>query len=344
MMELACGTRRLFAGDLVEALARYLEAERRSEELEDPDLKVAARFLTPLPFVYLGPLADGVDRADRFVDLCAGNAELGVALVGYSALVHGLNYRSRLLARAGRLGDARADVEHALALARSRSEEEMLCDGLSVLPLLGWLAGDGVDASPSAVEATQLAEETGNVAFLVHSLESLAVAHLSAGRTREAAAVCERALTLGRQHRSGLVWEASLLAWLALARLMDGDPAAAAAADEAVAVARGRGARVDECMAFLVRGKVRAASGARDGALADLDAALTLVGEVGALTYEPFIREEIGRLHADESELREAVRLYAEIGATGHALRLRTELEGQSQAPGGTGPASPHPA
>jgi hypothetical protein len=109
---------------------------------------------------------------------------------------------------------------------------------------------------------------------------------------------------------------------------MDGDPAAAAAADEAVAVARGRGARVDECLALLVRGKVRAASGARDGALADLDATLTLVGEVGALTYEPFIREELGRLHADESELREAVRLYEAIGAAGHARRLEAELAG----------------
>jgi hypothetical protein len=83
---------------------------------------------------------------------------------------------------------------------------------------------------------------------------ALAVAHLSAGRTREAAAVCKRALTLGRQHRSGLPWETSLLAWLALARLMDGDPAAA---DEAVAAARGRAARVDECFALLVRGRWR---------------------------------------------------------------------------------------
>ncbi|HVS40945.1 MAG TPA: hypothetical protein VMU20_01640, partial [Candidatus Dormibacteraeota bacterium] len=60
--------------------------------------------------------------------------------------------------------------------------------------------------------------DTGNVNFLVDSLAGLAVAHLSAGRTREAAAVCERALTLGRQHHSGLHREALLLAWLALAR------------------------------------------------------------------------------------------------------------------------------
>src|SRR4029077_1438839 len=149
-----------------------------------------------------------------------------------------------------------------------------------------------------------------------------------AGRTRESATVCERALTLGRQHRSGLSWETSLLAWLALARLMDGDPAAAAAAEEAVAVARGPAAPVDECFALLSRGRVAAACGLRDQALADLDAAHALVGDVGAPTYEPFIREELGRVHADRSELEEASRLYMGIGATGHAQRLASELIG----------------
>ncbi len=343
MMVFATGTRSVFAGDLVEARARYLEAERRSEELEDPDLKVAVWSGVSIPFVYLGPLAEGVVRADRLVELCAGNADLGVVVMGYSVLALGLNMRARLLAYSGRLGAARADLERALALARPLSDRDRdpLCLGLACLPILGWLAGDGVDASPSAVEGSRLAEETGNLAVLVWSLEGLAVAHLSAGRTREAAVVCERALTLGRQHRSGLHMEASLLADLALARLMDGDPAAAAAADEAVTVARSRAARVDECFALLVRGRARAASGARDRALADLDAALTLMGEVGALTYEPFIREELGRLRADEDELREAVRLYQAIGATGHARRLGTELAGPVLGAAGTGSTAP---
>jgi hypothetical protein len=60
--------------------------------------------------------------------------------------------------------------------------------------------------------------------------------------------------------------------------------------------------------------------------LADLAAALVLVKETGALTYEPFIREELGRLDADEAEQRKALRLYRQIGATGHARRLEAEL------------------
>ena len=57
----------------------------------------------------------------------------------------------------------------------------------------------------------------------------------------------------------------------------------------------------------------------------DLEAALILVRDVGALTYEPFIREELGRLRRDDTELHEAVRLYKAIGATERARRLQAD-------------------
>jgi hypothetical protein len=91
-------------------------------------------------------------------------------------------------------------------------------------------------------------------------------------------------------------------------------------------------ARVVECLALLTRAQVlRATGGSANDISADLDAALALVPETGALTYEPFIREEFGRLRGDRAELWEAHRLYSAIGATGHARRLRTELDGPPQ-------------
>jgi hypothetical protein len=199
-----------------------------------------------------------------------------------------------------------------------------------MLPLLSWLAGDDSDTSAPASEAVRVAEETGNAASLVLALEALGISHLMAGRPAEGATTCERALAVGREKRSGLFAEASVLAHLALARLAAGDPAAAAvAADGAVEAARRQRARVHECLALLTRARVgRLGSEISATVGADLEAAQTLVGEVGALTYEPFIREELGRLHADEGELREAVRLYTAIGATGHARRLESELAG----------------
>src|SRR5204862_145940 len=78
---------------------------------------------------------------------------------------------------------------------------------------------------------------------------------------------------------------------------------AAAAVDEAVTVARSQGAKVVESLALMIRAQVRRTGG--DGAPIDLQAALDLAQKTGALTYEPFIREELGRLHRDQSELTE---------------------------------------
>jgi hypothetical protein len=60
--------------------------------------------------------------------------------------------------------------------------------------------------------------------------------------------------------------------------------------------------------------------------LRNLDAGMHLVKETRAHTYEPFIREELGRVHNDDKELAEALRLYRQVGATGHARRLEAEL------------------
>jgi tetratricopeptide (TPR) repeat protein len=164
-------------------------------------------------------------------------------------------------------------------------------------------------------------------------LDALTLAHLVVGQTGEAVVAAERALTEARSHRSGLFLEAEVLAQLARARLAEDDPVGATrAADEAVTAARQRGTRVFEGLALLTRSQVRRATGAApDDVLSDLDAALDLVKETGALAYEPLIHEELGRLRDDESELREALRLYTAMGAAGHARRLGAELDGLSQ-------------
>jgi hypothetical protein len=114
---------------------------------------------------------------------------------------------------------------------------------------------------------------------------------------------------------------------LGRARLDAGDLAGAlASSEEAVAVARQQQAPVVECLALLIRGQTWRAHQKDAEAEADLAAALDLATETGALGYEPFIREELGRLHHDEKELGEALRLYRQIGATGHARRLEAEL------------------
>jgi tetratricopeptide (TPR) repeat protein len=282
----------------------------------------------PLGYALMGPLAAGVALGDLGVGVCDGDPECGVPFLGYSATARTPQFRAACLARMGRLPEAAADVEQALTVVRPRGEPETLSWSLAMLPLLAWLSGDGTDTLPAAAEAVRVAEESGNPASLVVALEGLALAHLMGGRPSEAATACERALAIARERHSGLFAEASLLAYLARARLAGGDPAAAAmAAGLAVVTSRRQGARVYECLALLTRAQVlRSRDGASDAAFADLRAALALASETGALTYEPFIREELGRLRGDGNELREAAQLYAAVGARGHARRLGAEL------------------
>jgi hypothetical protein len=63
-----------------------------------------------------------------------------------------------------------------------------------------------------------------------------------------------------------------------------------------------------------------ATEGSHDRCLADLEAALDLVAETGAVTYKPFILEWLGR--CQDGDLGPARALFSAIGATGHAKRL----------------------
>jgi tetratricopeptide (TPR) repeat protein len=339
MMVGMAGSARLMAGDVQGAVARYLETARQGEETRDADAKAGMWVGATIGLAHTGPLSEGLLWADRVISLCAGNPDLGTSLLGYGALGRAHLSRAGVLVRMGRLNEARSTAEQAVTIGRARGEAETFGWALALLPLVAWLTGDGSDTSSPADEAVRVGEETGNVASLVLALEGRALSDLSTGRAAEAAAACEQALAVGRARRSGLFAEASVLAYLARARLATGDrPAAQAAAHEAVAVARRQGARVNECLALLTRAQVAAADPrACKGALADLEAALAVAtGQTGALTYEPFIREERARLRGDESELHEAARLYEAIGATGHARRLRSELAG---SPTGSTPA-----
>jgi len=90
--------------------------------------------------------------------------------------------------------------------------------------------------------------------------------------------------------------------------------------------------RIAEVHAQLARARVSLAQGgvdARSEIEATLDRALALVHSTGARSYEPQIyveRARLAGLRSDaagrEQSLREAHRLFTEMGALGHAERL----------------------
>jgi hypothetical protein len=319
-----------FAGDLRGGLTSFVEAARIEEEVGDPGLRAVLAMGPALIHTFVGPLGEALSWVERGVAACGGDLDRGLSIIGYSPLVRLITFRGEILMRVGRIADGRTEVTRALTDARRRAEPEILAWALGVLPGLTLMAGEEDDQLSMAEEAVKIGEDTGNGLSLVYGLGGLAVAHLVLGHSAEATSAAERALTEARSRRTGLWLETEILAWLAEARLGTRDFAGAAtAADEAVAVARRQEARVVECQALLTRARVaRATNGepSEEAILADLNAAQTLVQDTGALTYEPFIREELGRLRGDEDQLRKALRLFRAIGATGHARRLDAEL------------------
>ncbi|HZI39116.1 MAG TPA: AAA family ATPase, partial [Acidimicrobiia bacterium] len=320
------GSGKFWYGQLRAGLARYEEGAALARATGDPDVTAATYFAPTIPLLYMGPLSEALAPIDRYLTVSGENPDRGAAYLGYSPLSRTFDLRSRILLLAGRLPEAAHDLGRSLAIARQREEPDPLCWALSLVARLAWAVGEG-DGSEAAAEGVKLAEETGNTAGLVLALESKALSELQTAGPSRAIATCERALAAARERRSGLFEEASVLAHLAAARLAGGDAAGARhAADEGVAVAQRQEARVVECLALLTRAQTWRALDRPADAAVDLQAALVIAENTGALTYEPFIHEEFARLQNRESELHEALRLYRQIGATGHARRLEAEL------------------
>ena len=148
----------------------------------------------------------------------------------------------------------------------------------------------------------------------------------------------EEAWEIALRHRTGLETEATNRAGLAAAYVGAGQiERGRESAEHAIEVAERIGARHDLIAAKRALARVLLASesvGAKAAIEAALDHAEALAEEMGARPYLPMIledRAELARACGDEAaheqHLREAHRLFGEIGATGHVRRLAEELD-----------------
>jgi tetratricopeptide (TPR) repeat protein len=325
----AYGSTNFWRGAVRNGLDNYLEAARLSDQTDDADAQ--AGYWTPPALVsaWTGPVSEALRAVERVASLCGGNPEVGVSVLGFSPLSALGMARAELLSFAGQMDDGRAGLDEGLAIARARGEAEWISWNLSAYPRLARTPNEFEASLKGAHEALRIAEDTGNTSSQVVALGGVGIAEVGLGHFAEAVETLEQALAEARQRQVALFEEARMLAHLARAHLGLGQTQAALqAADEAVEVARRQGARVLECLALLTRAQVGRSTGiaGEQAVIADLDAALSLVKETGAVAYEPFIREELGRLHHDEAELRQALRLYRQIGASGDATRLEAEI------------------
>jgi hypothetical protein len=242
----------------------------------------------------------------------------------------------------GRLEEVRRAQEQVVELAHQMTRETGERAPLDMtrigLVSLAEMSGDAdEDVVAAARRAAEAAEKYGSSFTRVFTYVTLAWAHVQRAGWDEAISAARRAESLACEKHTGLDQEPGWLSCLSLAHLGRGAPDEARSfAELAVASARELGARILEIRARLALARVLLTSEEEAGVNAvaqNLDAAIALIESTGAEGYRPFLlveRAELARLLGDEAtrerELREAHRLYAEMGATGHAERLAREL------------------
>ena len=242
----------------------------------------------------------------------------------------------------GRLDDARALQREAVKLVRTGDVGESLVWMRQKPATIGCMAGERDERGleeirRAAFEALELAEQIGSSYSRVLGHLFVGVSQTLQGDWDDAVRACETALRISKEHQIGLDRETEILSHLAEARLGEGDlRAAQAAAEEGIRCARERGQLYFEALNHLARTRIlRRARGAeaRDEIERSLDRALELVEETNGRSIQPQLIEERARLAgllgdapACQRGLRDSHRHYTEMGATGHAQRLATEL------------------
>ncbi len=333
------GTVRGYAGDEEGRVTHSREALRLTTQMADPTLEAFASVSLMFALLFLGRLREALCFAES---AAAGAREtssiqpVGVPGAGSPDVqVHWA--RGVILVHMGRLDDGRRELDRTLAIARERGATELLGWTRAYCSSLAWFAGDGETALLQARAALETGEKIGSAYVCVLAYAMVGGAHILRGEPGEGASALERGLTLAKEQGAGRRWEAHILAQLADARLLSGEEERARTlAEEAVAEARRGNLRLFETLAQIVLARVvRRTEGVagRTAIETALARAQALVEETDARSYQPLIhveRAELARLTGDEPtrlrELREAHRLFTEIGAPLRAAQVEREF------------------
>jgi class 3 adenylate cyclase/tetratricopeptide (TPR) repeat protein len=322
------GIERLFAGEVREAVAVFQNGISSADASGHPLLRFGARGPAITVFSVAGLLEESVRLSDENEDLCGGDAELLADFTGFSPLAMELVSSADSLIWLGRLADAARALERAVEIARRRGDAEVLVSAHRAQVFWAEFSGDTRDVLRLARQASAQAPEGS--AMRITARGALGIAHRLMGQWPEAIAALEAARSLLHQMDAVRFFEPLCVAELAHARLGAGELAAAAAlAEEAVALARRIGTPLYELRAWRVLARTAVKRHDEEGpapverALAE---AAALVERTGARAMLPFLaceRAELARLRGDQAGRRralgEARQLFAAMGAGGHA-------------------------
>jgi class 3 adenylate cyclase/tetratricopeptide (TPR) repeat protein len=326
----------LVGGDPDDYVRYSREAIRLADRTGEQGLQIAQRAYLGFASTFAGRLAEGLESCETACRTLPADPALGVEFTGYSPFLGILMTQAWLLVRLGRLGKSKEACDRAEHLAREYGDIEVRTWMQLPRVEVDVLRGDVSAARAHALEAL----ETGAKATTPQSLWVgpflMGIVHRLDSAWDDSIVRLEEAL--GRTMSGGnRMFEGWVRAELALALLgCDQLDRAEEAASAAVEVAHAKHCRPDEVRAQLAftRTQLRRADGA---ALARAEQALILaqelIEEICARAFQPEVHECRARLagmrgdsRAADSEIEEARRLYAAMGATAQVERLLNEV------------------
>ncbi len=299
----------------------------------DPELRWSARETYEWALWRVGNLDAAMQVSDEQMALHETDPRLGIETVGFST-ANSFSHRGQFLGDIGCFAEAEAAFRRCEELAGEFGENEQLSWNDLFHAHVLVTAGDARAAASVARRAVESCDKIGSNVARVGAHGVLGEALALNADWEPARSSLEFSVNLGRDERVGRYFEPRFLATLAEVQLRFGDvDRAREIASEAVEIAVRTGRRVDEARALLARIRVLSSSGSLDKDRAEIEATIeraqAVLTATGAHAYDPQlleVRAEFALAIGDDAthaRLRdEALDLYSELGAVGHATRL----------------------
>jgi adenylate cyclase len=327
----------LSGGDVTRYVSAAREAVRQAEASGDPVYRLAAGAALATALNLSGDSTESLEILERCVAERPEDPLAGREVLGVSPWIYAVMFRASPLSFLGRLGEAGEALRQGIELAREHGELELLSLGLGFLARQGERSGETATRLAGARRGVEIAERTGVPVFLALALARLGDALRLEQRYPEALETYEKALGLVRTKRVALMEEPLFVSGQAEAHSALGEH------EQAIAQARSareesvsRGNRFAEGFARLALARVLLAAGNPSlyGEIEGVvERAEALCEETGMHVHLPpllQVRAAMAERRSNPQEarqkLREAHRLYTEMGATGHAERLAQQL------------------
>ncbi len=307
-----------------------------AEESGDPALYLMVTGVCYARFM-LGEIESAVRVLDRAIELADGDPTVAAGTTTACPLGYTLIFKGGIIAYPGELEGGRALIEQGMKHCRDMGDVETIGWGHMWLFWNAYFSGETDVAFAHAKEALDVAERIGDAFSRTWAWTLYGAAELLQGHWDAAIEALERGMSMSKERSTAVEGNGWRLTWLAEAHLGKGDAERAVElAREALDLVTGIGPDAAEPAALLGLSRVLLAA-PRQAEPEEVEAllarALELAERIRFKTMVPMARvelAELARANGDEEgrerELREAQRLFVEIGATAHAARLEDEL------------------